>query len=69
MFRLWLRKELRERVGNRIEVTTDNNMVDGLLVEVAKEYIVIEIDDSYSDGNLLYIVIREINNVWDPAVS
>ncbi|GAK06235.1 hypothetical protein JCM19037_4815 [Geomicrobium sp. JCM 19037] len=54
---------------NRIEVTTDNNMVDGLLVEVAKEYIVIEIDDSYSDGNLLYIVIREINNVWDPAVS
>ncbi|MFB4159733.1 hypothetical protein ACE1TF_07610 [Geomicrobium sp. JSM 1781026] len=69
MFRFWLRKELRERVGNRIEVTTDNNMVDGLLVEVAKEYIVIEIDDSYSDGNLLYIVIREINNVWDPAVS
>jgi len=62
--------ELANRIGSNVEVTTDNNMIEGLLSTVtANLVLVIEVNTGYGDNTNLYISIDSINYVRFPAAA
>lgn len=61
------KKELYLKLGTRIEVTTDNNFIEGMLITVTSEYIGLEVNDGYGSGDVIYVRLREINQVWDQS--
>ncbi|WP_079527454.1 hypothetical protein [Halobacillus hunanensis] len=64
MFEATFTAELATHVGTRVEVATDNNLIEGLLSTVTEDLIlVIEVDSGYGDNNKLYISVDAINFV------
>ncbi len=64
MFEATFTAELATHVGARVEVATDNNLIEGLLSTVTEDLVlVIEVDSGYGDNNKLYISVDAINFV------
>ncbi|TQS70971.1 hypothetical protein DX933_16535 [Ornithinibacillus gellani] len=60
--------ELSKHVGSRVEVTTDNNVVEGILSGVTEELIlVIDVIGGYGLNNRVYIAVDFINYVRFPV--
>ncbi|MFZ4453245.1 DUF2642 domain-containing protein [Salibacterium aidingense] len=61
--------ELASRLGSRVEVATDNNLTEGILISVTSDLISIDTTNGYGTGNRLYISINSINYVRFPATA
>ncbi|MEN1967135.1 hypothetical protein WMZ97_03555 [Lentibacillus sp. N15] len=63
MFQNTFAAELANRAGSRVEVATDNNLIDGILSTVTPELVlVIEINSGYGNTKV-YISLSAINFV------
>ncbi|MFD1361143.1 hypothetical protein [Lentibacillus salinarum] len=70
MFQDTFAAELARRIGSRVEVATDNNLIEGVLSTVtANLVLVVEIDSGYGDNNTLYLSVGAINFVRFPAAA
>lgn len=59
--------ELASRAGSDVEVSTDNNLIDGILSTVTDDMLlVIEVNDGYGDNTRVYVPIPSINYVRFP---
>ncbi|MDY0395023.1 hypothetical protein ACFSMW_11640 [Virgibacillus halophilus] len=69
MFQNTLAAELANRAGSRVEVATDNNLIDGILSTVTPELVlVIEISSGYGNTKV-YISLAAINFVRFPVAA
>ncbi|QKY71780.1 hypothetical protein [Lentibacillus sp. CBA3610] len=70
MFQDTFAAEMATRVGSRVEVATDNNLVEGILSTVTTNLVlVIEVDTGYGDNTNLYLSVDSINFVRFPAAA
>lgn len=68
MFKATFAAELAERIGSRVEVATDNNLVEGILSTVTEELVlVIDVSSGYGQNTKLYIAVEAINFVRFPT--
>ncbi|OZU88945.1 hypothetical protein CIL03_07950 [Virgibacillus indicus] len=68
MFNETFAAELARRIGSFVEVTTDNNLIEGILTTVTPELVlVIEVTSGYGDNVKMYISIDAINFVRFPT--
>lgn len=64
MFEETFAAELAKRIGSRVEVATDNNLVEGVLSTVTAELVlVIDVSSGYGRNTKLYISVDAINLV------
>ncbi|WP_186576735.1 hypothetical protein [Aquibacillus kalidii] len=64
MFEQTFAAELASRIGSRVEVATDNNLLEGILATVTDELVlVIDISSGYGQNNKLYVSLSAINYV------
>lgn len=64
MFEETFAAELATRIGSRVEVATDNNLIEGILSTVTEELVlVIDISSGYGQNEVLYISVDAINFV------
>ena len=67
MFEETFAAELARRVGSRVEVATDNNLIEGILSTVTAELVlVIEITSGYGNTKL-YVSVDAIDFVRFPV--
>lgn len=70
MFCEFFTDELARRIGSRVEVATDNNLIEGVLSTVTDEVVlVIDITSGYGQNNKLYVAADAINFVTFPQVA
>ncbi|RYG74245.1 hypothetical protein EU245_03270 [Lentibacillus lipolyticus] len=72
MFQETFAAELATHVGSRVEVATDNNLVDGILSTVTPNLVlVIEVNSGYGYGEntTLYLSVDAINFVRFPVAA
>ncbi|UFU00033.1 hypothetical protein KO561_03450 [Radiobacillus kanasensis] len=70
MFEETFAAELATRIGSRVEVATDNNLIEGILSTVTAELVlVIDISSGYNDNAKLYISLDAINFVRFPQAA
>ncbi|QDP39288.1 hypothetical protein [Radiobacillus deserti] len=70
MFAETFAAELATRIGSRVEVATDNNLIEGILSTVTEELVlVIDITNGYNENTKLYISIDAINFVRFPQAA
>ena len=70
MFEETFAAELAKRIGSRVEVATDNNLVEGVLSTVTAELVlVIDVSSGYGQNNKLYVSLNAINFVRFPAAA
>ncbi|HLR03441.1 MAG TPA: hypothetical protein VK111_11910 [Virgibacillus sp.] len=68
MFEFTFVEELAKRVGSRVEVATDNNLIDGVLGNVTTNSIlVINTGGGYGPNNRQFIGIDAINFIRFPV--
>ncbi|UOQ94519.1 hypothetical protein MUO14_06080 [Halobacillus shinanisalinarum] len=64
MFEETFAAELATRIGSRVEVATDNNLIEGILSTVTVDLVlVIEVDVGYGSNNKQFISVDAINFV------
>lgn len=64
MFEETFAAELATRIGSRVEVATDNNLIEGILSTVTEELVlVIDVSSGYGQNEVLYISVDAINFV------
>lgn len=62
--------ELATRIGSRIEVATDNNLIEGILSTVTTELIlVIDVSSGYGQNTKIFISIDAINFIRFPVAA
>lgn len=66
LFKSLFYQELSGRLAARVEVATDTNLIEGLIVRVTPELLVIEVTDGYESGANQYVFIDAINYVRFP---
>ncbi|MFS0786529.1 hypothetical protein ABC345_09155 [Shouchella sp. 1P09AA] len=66
MFRRFFYQELTSRIATRVEVTTDTNLIEGLIVRVTPELLVVDVTDGYEAGSNQFVFIDAINYVRFP---
>jgi len=70
MFEDTFTAELASRVGSRVEVATDNNLIEGILSTVTPESVqIINTDGGYGQNNRRFIGIDAINYVLFPLTT
>ncbi|UTR08174.1 DUF2642 domain-containing protein [Alkalihalobacillus sp. LMS6] len=69
MFKRFLYQELSKRLTARVEVTTDTNLIEGMIVRVTPSFLVIDVTDGYEAGSNQYIFIDSINYVRFPQAA
>lgn len=70
MFKDTLADELAARTGSRVEVATDNNLIEGVLSTVTEELVlVIDVSSGYGQNIKLYISMDAINFVRFPVAA
>ncbi len=68
MFQETFAAELATHVGSRVEVATDNNLIEGILSTVTPNLVlVIEVNSGYGENTTLYLSVDAINFVRFPA--
>ncbi|MEW9677364.1 hypothetical protein ABRT01_14450 [Lentibacillus sp. L22] len=69
MFQDTFAAELANRAGSRVEVATDNNLIDGILSTVTAELVlVIEVSTGYQNTKV-YISLSSINFIRFPVAA
>ncbi|MDM8099688.1 MULTISPECIES: hypothetical protein [Oceanobacillus] len=64
MFQATFAAELANRIGSRVEVATDNNLIEGILSTVTADLaLVIDVTSGYGDNVKIYISVDAINFV------
>ncbi|UOR11546.1 hypothetical protein [Halobacillus amylolyticus] len=64
MFAETFAAELATRIGSRVEVATNNNLIEGLLSTVTADLVlVVEVDSGYGSNNKQFISVDAINFV------
>lgn len=63
MFQATFSAELASRVGSRVEIATDTNLIEGVLTSVSAELVIAVQVSGYGPGNTVYISIDAINFV------
>lgn len=70
MFQDTFAAELATHVGSRVEVATDNNLIEGILSNVTTNLVlVVEVDGGYGDNTTLYLSVDTINFVRFPNAA
>lgn len=70
MFEATFAAELAKRIGARVEVATDNNLIEGILSTVTAELVlVIEVNSGYGQNTKLYVSVDAINFVRFPVAA
>lgn len=70
MFNETFAAELATRIGSRVEVATDNNLIEGILSTVTTELIlVIDVSSGYGQNTKLFISVDAINFIRFPVVA
>ncbi|MDQ0232503.1 hypothetical protein [Metabacillus malikii] len=61
MFSENLIDELQDRIGTRVQVTTDNNVFEGVLGLVSGEIIRIVLSSGYGEGTTTNVSLNAVN--------
>ncbi|AXF54574.1 hypothetical protein [Salicibibacter kimchii] len=70
MFENLFRDELANRLGATVEIATDNNLIEGILVNVSGDLVLtVDVNDGYGTGNQVYLSVESINYVRFPATA
>lgn len=70
MFEQTFAAELAKRIGSKVEVATDNNLIEGTLSTVTAELVlVIEVSSGYGSNTKLYVSVDAINFVRFPVAA
>lgn len=70
MFEETFAAELATRIGSRVEVATDNNLIEGILSTVTAELVlVIDVNSGYGQNTKLFISVDAINFVRFPVAA
>lgn len=70
MFEETFAAELATRIGSRVEVATDNNLIEGILSTVTAELVlVIDVSSGYGQNNKLFVSVDAINFVRFPVAA
>ncbi|QQK75706.1 hypothetical protein HUG15_09105 [Salicibibacter cibarius] len=70
MFENLFRDELANRLGTTVEIATDNNLIEGILVNVTGNLVLtVDVNDGYGTGNRVYLSVESINYVRFPATA
>ncbi|WP_010529274.1 hypothetical protein [Lentibacillus jeotgali] len=70
MFQDTFAAELATRIGSRIEIMTDNSMIEGILSSVtANLVLVVEIAGGYGENTTQFLSIDAISFVRFPAAA
>lgn len=70
MFEDTFTAELARRLGSRIEVATNNNLIEGILSTVTPSLVlVIEVSSGYGDNVKMYVSADVINFVRFPTAA
>ncbi|MDL4839757.1 hypothetical protein [Aquibacillus rhizosphaerae] len=70
MFEQTFASELATNIGSRVEVATDNNLIEGILSTVTTELVlVIDVSSGYGQNTKLYVSLDAINFVRFPSVA
>ena len=70
MFENLFRDELATRLGTTVEIATDNNLFEGILVNVSGDLVVtVDVNDGYGNGNQVFLAVDAINFVRFPAMA
>ncbi|MFD1065874.1 hypothetical protein [Oceanobacillus locisalsi] len=70
MFEATFAAELGNRIGTRVEVATDNNLIEGILSTVTDELaLVIDVTSGYGDNVKIYISVDAINFARFPVAA
>lgn len=69
MFEATFAAELASRIGSTVEVTTDNNLIDGILSSVTSDLVlVIEVNNGYGTVKQ-YVSVDAINYIRFPVAA
>ncbi|SES93081.1 hypothetical protein SAMN05421676_102141 [Salinibacillus kushneri] len=64
MFQDTFAGELATRLGSRVEVATDSNLIEGVLATVTSELIlVIDVMSGYGQNNKIYLSLDAVNYI------
>ena len=63
MYKQLFFQELSKRLASQIEVATDTNLIEGLIVQVTPDLLVVDVTDGYDSGTNQFIFIDAINYV------
>ncbi|WP_339184536.1 hypothetical protein [Oceanobacillus sp. FSL W7-1293] len=70
MFQATFAAELANRIGSRVEVATDNNLIEGILSTVTADLaLVIDVTSGYGDNVKIYISVDAINFARFPVAA
>lgn len=70
MFAETFAAELANRIGSRVEVATDNNLLEGILSTVTEELVlVIDVSSGYGQNTKLFISADAINFIRFPQAA
>ncbi|QDI92869.1 hypothetical protein EPH95_18240 [Salicibibacter halophilus] len=70
MFENLFRDELANRLGTIVEIATDNNLIEGILVNVTGDLVLtVDVNDGYGTGNQVFLSVDAINYVRFPAAA
>ncbi|MBB6448588.1 hypothetical protein HNR44_000537 [Geomicrobium halophilum] len=67
MFEQFFSAELANRLGASVEIATDNNLIEGILVSVSANLVLVIGSDDYGPGNRVFISVNSINFVRFPG--
>jgi len=63
MFESLLILELAEHVGSRVEITVDDDLIEGTLLAVSTDFVVVSSTSGYNPDVQVNIVIEFINSI------
>lgn len=63
MYKRLFYEELSRSLAERVEIATDMNLIEGIIVRVTPDFLVIDRTDEYSPGEPQYVMIHSINSV------
>ncbi|MBY7142197.1 hypothetical protein KFZ56_03635 [Virgibacillus sp. NKC19-3] len=70
MFEETFAAELAKRIGSTVEVTTDNNLIEGLLSTVTPDLVlVIEVNSGYGGNVKMNVAVNAINFIRFPVAA
>ena len=66
MYKAVLYKELSQRLAERVEITTDTSWIEGLIVRMTPDFVVLDLSDEFNVVKDQYTFIKAINTVRFP---
>lgn len=70
MFEETFATELADRVGSRVEIATDNNLIEGVLSTVTPSLtLIINVGGGYGQNNRQFVALDAINFVRFPLAA